>query len=74
MKVLVLGGIEIAKVISQLDNLMVIDRSINHVTDIIYTIENDRKLFETKQSDFTPDRDYGWYRCFDKSNKKGNLK
>lgn len=67
-------GREVARVISQLDNLMVIDRPINCLdNNIIYTITNNSDLFESK-TNFTPDREYGWYRCFEKSNKKGNLK
>jgi len=34
----------------------------------------DIKKLGFNQTNFTPEREYGWYHCFDKNNKKINLK
>ncbi len=39
-----------------------------------YMINANNYLDSIKTSDFTPDREYGWYRKFEKNNKKRKFK
>ena len=76
-KVLVLGGGDIgvgkavAALLKQLDKVMVVDRPSN-----VFEIKMDRPVshYEPILTNYTPDRDYGWYRKFEKNGKKRNFK
>ena len=59
----------IAKMLKKLGEEMVVARPSN-----IFEITIPKDYNETIETNFTPDREYGWYRKFEKNGKKRNFK
>ena len=78
MKVQILGGGNagvgraIAELLKQLEHEVVVARAKDFIYELKAPIEN--SLLEVNKTNFTPDREYGWYRKFEKNSKKRNFK
>ena len=59
----------IAKILKQLGEEMVVHRPSN-----IFEITIPKGYNEPIEANFTPGREYGWYRKFEKNSKKRNFK
>lgn len=59
----------VAKMLKQLGEEMVVSRPSN-----VFEITMPRGYNETIETNYTPDREYGWYRQFEKNGKKRNFK
>lgn len=59
----------IAKMLKQLGEEMIFDRPSN-----IFEITIPKGYNEIIETNYTPDREYGWYRKFEKKGKKRNFK
>lgn len=68
------GNIGISKAIASalmkdLGQVMIVDRPSN-----VFEIKIPKGYDETINLAITPEREHGWYRCFEKRNKKSRLK
>jgi len=59
----------ISKMLKQLGEEMIVDRLSN-----VFEITIPKGYNEAIETNFTPDREYGWYRKFEKKGKKRNFK
>jgi len=73
-KILIVGDdvatkLLIAKMLKQLGEEMIVDRPSN-----VFEITIPKGYNERIETNYTPDREHGWYRKFEKNGKKRNFK
>jgi len=74
-RVLVLGGGNpelgkaVAELLKSLEYVLIVDKPSN-----TFEIRMPEHYHEAIETNYTPDREYGWYRKFEKSSKKRNFK